>query len=39
MWSKVHPEMNFADYLSKVNDTVDRYKAELYKAVEVVRKK
>jgi hypothetical protein len=39
MWSKVHPEMNFADYLSKVNDATDRYKAELYKTVEVVRKK
>jgi hypothetical protein len=39
LWSAVHPDLSPNDYLAKVNDVVDRYKAELYRAVEVVRKK
>lgn len=38
MWSKVHPEMSASDYLSKVNEVVDRYKAELYTVMEYGRK-
>ncbi len=38
MWTKVHPDLKINDYLSKVNETIDRYKVELYRTVEVVRK-
>ena len=39
IWNKVHPDLPANDYLAKVNDVVDRYKAELYRVVDVVRKK
>jgi hypothetical protein len=38
MWNKVHPDLKSSDYLAKVNEVVDRYKVELYRTVEVVRK-
>ena len=39
IWNKVHPNLKSADYLAKVNDTVDRYKIEMYRVAEMMRKK
>lgn len=39
MWSQVHPDLNFNTYIAKVNDVADRYRIELYRVNEVVRKK
>ena len=38
-WPKVHPDMPFADYLSLIDNTVERYRVDLLRVVEVVQPK
>ena len=38
-WPKVHADLPFADYMGRVNKTVDRYRVEVYQIVEMVRGK
>src|ERR1019366_6470975 len=38
-WPKVHPDMPGADYLSLVNNTVERYRVDVIRVVEVVQPK
>jgi hypothetical protein len=35
-WPKAHPDMPFADYISLINNTVERYRVDLLRVVEVV---
>lgn len=38
VWNKVHPEQDFAAYMSGVNTIADRTRVELFRIVEVIRK-
>jgi hypothetical protein len=38
-WPKAHPDMPFADYISLTNNTVERYRVDVLRAVEVVAPK
>jgi hypothetical protein len=38
-WPKVHPDLPFADYLSLVNNTVERYRVDVLRVVEIVAPK
>jgi hypothetical protein len=38
-WAKVHPDLPAADYLSLVNNTVERYRVDVLRVVEVVAPK
>ena len=35
-WSKVHPDMSFADYMGLVNNTVERYRVDVLRVAEAV---
>jgi hypothetical protein len=35
-WPKVHPDMPFADYISQVGKTVERYRLDVVQVLEVV---
>jgi hypothetical protein len=35
-WQKVHPDLPIADYLSLVNNTVERYRVDVLRVIEVV---
>jgi hypothetical protein len=35
-WPKVHPDMPFADFISLVNNTVERYRIDVFRVVEAV---
>jgi hypothetical protein len=39
LWSKAHPDFTRADYLAAVNRVVDRYRVDLFEAMEAVHKK